>query len=138
MFNKINLQFLISYLGLFPFIIIILDKFFLNLFNPYVLKDFSILYSIIIFVFIGALNWNLRENISHKIVLVGFYPSFISVFIIILYLCSYNVFFIIIIFLLGQLIIDSFLYKEELEKKILMLRAVLTFLIIISLIIIQL
>ena len=62
MFKKINLQFLISYLGIFPFLIILLDKFFLQYFKSNIVNDFSVLYSIIIFVFIGAINWNLKKK----------------------------------------------------------------------------
>ena len=139
MFNRINLQLLLSYLGLLPFLIILLDKFFFNLFNPYLLIDFSILYSVIIFVFIGALNWDLRENISLRQVVIGFSPSLFSVFIIILYLLSYDIFFLITILFLFQLILDKFLYKNQVEKKIyLILRVPLTLLIITSLILIQL
>ena len=139
MYNRINLQILISYLGLLPFIIILLDKFFFNLFNPYISKDFSFFYSVIIFVFIGALNWNLSEKISFIQVLMGFLPSLFSVFIILLYLSSYDLFFLIIIFLFFQLVFDNFTYKKKLEKEIyLILRVPLTILIIVSLIIIKL
>ena len=139
MYNRINLQILISYLGLLPFIIILLDKFFFNLFNPYISKDFSFFYSVIIFVFIGALNWNLSEKISFIQVLMGFLPSLFSVFIILLYLNSYDLFFLIIIFLFFQLVFDNFTYKKKLEKEIyLILRVPLTILIIVSLIIIKL
>lgn len=139
MTNRINLQLLLSYLGLLPFLFIILDKFFFNLFNPYLLVDFSIFYSIIIFVFIGALNWNLAENISFKKIIIGFYPSLFSVFIIILYLLSYDVLFFIMILFLCQLILDKLLYKKQVEKHIYkVLRVPLTLFIIISLILIQL
>ena len=138
MTNRINLQLLLSYFGLLPFLFIILDKFFFNLFNPYLLKDFSILYSIIIFVFIGAINWSLAENISFKKIIIGFYPSLFSVFIIILYLLSYDILFFITILFSCQLILDKFLYKKQVEKKIyIILRVPLTLFIIISLILIQ-
>ena len=113
MSNRINLQILISYLGLLSFIIIILDKFFFNLFNLYILRYLSVFYSVIIFVFIGALNWNLGKNISFMQVLIGFFPSLFSVFIIVLYLGSYDVFFFIIIFFLSQLVLDNFIYKKN-------------------------
>ena len=138
MSNRINLQILISYLGLLSFIIIILDKFFFNLFNLYILRYFSVFYSVIIFVFIGALNWNLGKNISFMQVLIGFFPSLFSVFIIVLYLGSYDVFFFIIIFFLSQLVLDNFIYKKKLKKIYIILRVPLTLLIIISLILIQL
>ena len=139
MISRINLQLLLSYLGLLPFLFIILDKFFFNLFNPYLLRDFSILYSVIIFVFIGALNWNLGKNISFRQVIIGFFPSLFSVFIILLFLFSYDTFFFIISFFLFQLVCDNFLYKKKVEKKIyLILRIPLTLIIITSLILIQL
>lgn len=139
MTNRLNFQLLLSYLGLLPFLFILLDKFFFNLFNPYLLEDFSILYSIIIFVFIGALNWNLAENISLKKIIIGFYPSLLSVFIIIFYLLSYDMLLFITILFFCQLVLDKLLYKKKVEKKIyIMLRAPLTLLIIISLILIQL
>ena len=139
MSNRINLQILISYLGLIPFIIVILDKFFFSQFNLYALKDFSIFYSVIILVFIGALNWDFGKNISFMQVLIGFLPSLFSVFTIILHLSSYDVFFIIIIFFLFQLFFDNFTYKKKLKKKIyIILRIPLTFFIIISLLLIQL
>ena len=139
MISRINLQLLLSYLGLLPFLFIILDKFFFNLFNPYLLNDFSILYSIIIFVFIGALNWNLVENISFKKIIIGFYPSLFSVFMIILYLLSFDILFFITILFFFQLLLDKSLYKKQVEKKIyITLRVPLTLFIIISLILIQL
>ena len=138
MFKKLNLQFLISYLGYLPFLFVIIEKFLFNIFKPAILKDFIVLYSIIIFVFIGAINWNLRENIPTKLLVIGFLPSLCSIFIIILYLSSYDVYLIIIIFLLIQLVIEKYFYKKKFERKIYyMVRTPLTFLILISLIIIQ-
>ena len=139
MFKKINLQLLISYFGLLPFLIILLDRFLLNNFNPNIIKDFAVFYSLIIFVFIGAVNWNLKKNISYKLVLLGFIPSFISVFIIIIFLYSHEVFFYLIILFIIQLIIDNFNYKEKSERNIYFkLRIPLTLFIVLSLIFIQL
>ena len=139
MFKKINLQYLISYLGISPFIIILFDKFFLYWFNPNIMKDFIIFYSLIIFVFIGAINWDIKKNISNKLILIGFIPSLISVFIILLFLYSFEVLTLIIIFFIFQLFFDSFFYKEKFEKKIyLYLRVPLTFILVLSLIFIQL
>ena len=139
MLKKINLQYLISYLGACPFIIIIFDKFFLHQLDPYIIKNFIIYYSIIIFVFIGSLNWNLKENLSIKIVLFGFFPSFFSVFIIILNLYSYDVLLLFVLLFIMQLFLDIFVYKKNQERKIYyFLRLPLTLIIIISLIIILL
>ena len=91
MFKKINIQFVLSYLGLFPFLVILLDYFFFKILETNIVKDFLIFYSIIIFVFIGAVNWNLKKNISLIIVLIGFMPSFASALIILMFLYSYKV-----------------------------------------------
>ncbi len=139
MFKKINLQLLISYFGLLPFLIILLDRFLLNNFNTNIIKDFVVFYSLIIFVFIGAVNWNLKKNISYKLVLLGFIPSLISVFIIIIFLYSHEVFFYLIILFIIQLIIDNFNYNEKSDRNIYFkLRIPLTSFIVLSLIFIQL
>ena len=138
MFNKINLQFLLSYLGLSPFLIILFDKFFFKIINFNIVNDFSIFYSIIIFVFIGAINWNLKKNISILIVLVGFVPSLVSVLIILMVLYSYEVINYLIILFIIQLIFDNFIYTEQKSRIIFyQLRIPLTFIIILYLILIQ-
>ena len=63
MIKNINLQFLISYVGIVPFLIAIADKFFFQYFNTNIVDDFIIIYSLIIFVFIGAINWDLKKII---------------------------------------------------------------------------
>ena len=139
MFKKINLQFVLSYLGLFPFLIILLNNFFFNILNINIVKDFSIFYSIIIFVFIGAINWNLKKNVPIIIVLIGFIPSFFSVLILIMFLNSYEVINYLIFLFIIQLIVDSFIYREKNYRFIFFqLRIPLTLTIIISLIFIQL
>ena len=139
MFKKINLQLLISYLGLLPFLIIIADKLFLKYFNPILVKDFSVIYSLIIFVFIGAVNWNLKKNISLLIVLIGFMPSFASILIIVMFLYSYDVINYLIILFIIQLILDNFIYREKNYRSIFYkLRIPLTSIILVCLILIQL
>ena len=113
MFKKINLQFVLSYLGLFPFLIILLDKFYFKFLNYNIVNDFSIIYSIIIFVFIGAINWNLKKNISIFNVFIGFMPSLASVLIIIMFLYSYEVINYLIIFFIIQLMLDNYIYIEK-------------------------
>ena len=138
MFKKINFQFLLSYLGLFPFLVILFDKFFFKLLDYNIVNDFSIFYSIIIFVFIGAINWNLKKNVSILIVLVGFVPSLVSVLIILMVLYSYEVINYLIILFIIQLIFDNFIYIE-LNSRIIFyqLRIPLTFIVILYLILIQ-
>ena len=138
MFKKINFQFLLSYLGLFPFLVILFDKFFFKLLDYNIVNDFSIFYSIIIFVFIGAINWNLKKNISILIVLLGFMPSLVSVLIILMFLYSYEVINYLIILFIIQLIFDNFIYIEKNSRIIFyQLRIPLTFFIILYLILIQ-
>ena len=138
MFKKINFQFLLSYLGLFPFLVILFDKFFFKLLDYNIVNDFSIFYSIIIFVFIGAINWNLKKNISILIVLLGFIPSLVSVLIILMFLYSYEVINYLIILFIVQLIFDNFIYIEQNSRIIFyQLRIPLTFIVILHLILIQ-
>ena len=138
MLKKINFQFLLSYLGLFPFLVILFDKFFFKLLDYNIVNDFSIFYSIIIFVFIGAINWNLKKNISILIILLGFIPSLISVLIILMFLYSYEVINYLIILFIIQLIFDSFIFIEKNSRIIFyQLRIPLTFIVILYLILIQ-
>ena len=139
MFNKINFQFVLSYLGLFPFFVILLDYFFFKFIDSNIVKDFLIFYSIIIFVFIGAVNWNLKKNISLIIVFIGFMPSLASVSIIVMFLYSYDVINYLIILFIVQLILDNFIYREKNYRPIFYrLRTPLTFIVILCLILIQL
>jgi hypothetical protein len=137
--KKLNFQFVLSYLGLIPFLTILFDYFFFKILDSNIVKDFSIFYSIIIFVFIGAINWNLKKNISFIIVFIGFIPSLASVLIIIMFLYSYEVINYLIILFTIQLILDNFIYKEKNDRAIFYkLRIPLTFIILVCLILIQL
>jgi hypothetical protein len=139
MFKKINFQFALSYLGLFPFLIILLDYFFFKILDSNIVKDFFIFYSIIIFVFIGAVNWNLKKNISLIIVFIGFMPSLTSVLIIVMFLYSYEVINYLIILFIIQLILDNFIYTEKNDRPIFYkLRIPLTITIVVCLMFIQL
>ena len=138
MFKKINFQFLLSYLGLFPFLVILFDKFFFKLLDYNIVNDFSIFYSIIIFVFIGAINWNLKKNISILTVLIGFMPSLASVLIIIMFLYSYEVINYLLILFIIQLILDNFIYiKKNSRVVFFQLRMPLTLIVVLYLILIQ-
>ena len=139
MFKKINFQFVLSYLGLFPLLVILLDYFFFKTLESNIVKDFFIFYSLIIFVFIGAVNWNLKEDISLLIVFIGFMPSLASVLIIVMFLYSFEVTNYLIMLFIVQLIFDNFIYREKNERPIFYkLRTPLTFIIIVCLILIQL
>ena len=138
MFKKINFQFLLSCLGLFPYLVILFDRFFFKLLDYNIVNDFSVFYSIIIFVFIGAINWNLKKNISILIVLLGFIPSLVSVLIILMFLYSYEVINYLIILFIIQLVFDNFIYTEQNSRIIFyQLRIPLTFIVILYLILIQ-
>ena len=139
MLKKINFQFVLSYLGLFPFFLILFDYFFFKILDSNIVKDFFIFYSLIIFVFIGAVNWNLKKNISLLIVFIGFMPSLASVLIIVMFLYSYEVINYLIILFIIQLISDNFVYREKNYRFIFYkLRIPLTITILICLILIQL
>ena len=139
MLKKINFQFVLSYLGLFPFFLILFDYFFFKILDSNKVKDFFIFYSLIIFVFIGAVNWNLKKNISLIILLIGFMPSLASVLIIVMFLYSYDVINYLIILFIVQLILDNFIYREKNYRPIFYrLRTPLTFIVILCLILIQL
>ena len=118
MFNRINLQFLISYSGLIPFVVLLFDKFFLFQLEPKIIKDFVIFYSLIIFVFIGAINWDLKNPISIKLIIIGFMPSLLSIIIVFLFLYYYEVILFIIICFLMQLVFDNYIYKERFITKL--------------------
>ena len=138
MLKKINLQFVLSYLGLFPFLFILIDNFFFKFLSFSIVKDFLIFYSIIIFVFIGAVNWNLKKDISLIIVFIGLMPSFASALIIVMFLYSYEVINYLIIIFIIQLILDNFIYIEKNSRVVFyQLRIPLTFSILLCLIFIQ-
>ena len=107
MIKSINLQFLISYLGLVPFLIAIVDKFFFHYLNSSIIYDFIIIYSLIIFVFIGAINWDLKKSIPVKLVILGFLPSLIAVILLFTHLNLYNIRLIVIIFFVLPYLINS-------------------------------
>ena len=137
MIKNINLQFLISYLGLFPFLIAIADKFFFNYLNTSIVDDFIIIYSLIIFVFIGAINWDLKKIMPAKLVIIGFLPSLIAVILLCMHLMLYEVGLILITFMILQFLVDNYFYKETSERDVYFkLRLPLTICIVVSLAII--
>ena len=112
MLKKLNLQVLLSYLGLMPYFIILIDKYFFFKIKEEISTNFLIYYTVIIFVFIGSTNWNLQDKQENYITIYGFMPSLISVFIIILNLYNINqslIIFLLIISLIIQLLFDYFL-----------------------------
>ncbi len=143
MFKKINFQFLISYFGLIPYVLILLDKYYFLILREDNVINFVTYYTLIIIVFIGSINWNLKNNPPTHLVIYGFLPSLFAVIIIILKLYHINilvVFIIIILLLLTQLFFDYIiLYANETNKRAFyFLRLPLTVLISISLLFILL
>ena len=143
MSKKINFQFLISYFGLIPYVLIFLDKYYFLIVKEEALLNFVIYYSLIIIVFIGSINWNLKNNPPTHIVIYGFLPSLFAVIIIILSLLNINIliiFILIILLLLTQLFFDYIiLFANETNKQAFYyLRLPLTVLIIIFLFLISL
>ena len=134
---KINFQYLFSYLGIVPFVLIIIDKFFFLLINADIYKNFVIYYTTLIIVFIGSINWNLKEKIKTFIVFYGFIPSFFSSIIIILNLYNYSfeiLYLLLITILLLQLICDYFIIYSKNKNAFYFLRLPLTLGIAISLV----
>ncbi len=112
MLNKLNYQYMLSYFGLIPYLFILIDKFFFHQIKDEIIINFSIYYTLLIFVFIGSMNWNFNKKLNFKIVIFGFFPSLISTIIIILNLYHFNssiLLLILIIFLLLQLILEYFI-----------------------------
>ena len=141
--KKINFQFLISYFGLIPYLFTFLDKYYFLIVEEEVLLNFIIYYSLIIIVFIGSINWNLKNNPPTHIVIYGFLPSLFAVIIIILSLLDTNIliiFILLILLLLTQLFFDYIiLFANETNKQVFYyLRLPLTVLIIIFLFLISL
>ena len=119
--KKINFQFLISYLGLIPYVLTFLDKYYFLLVEEEDLLNFVTYYSLIIIVFIGSINWNLKNNPPTHIVIYGFLPSLFAVIIIILSLLDTNIliiFILLILLLLTQLFFDYIiLFANEINKQ---------------------
>ena len=142
MLNKLNLQYIFSYFGISPFLFIILDKYYFFQINEEMIKNFAIYYSNIIFVFIGAVNWNFEEKTNDFKIFYGFLPSVFVLFIIVLNLNNYNADILIISIFFAfylQLICDYyFLYSTKNNQNVFyFLRAPLTIMITISLLIIR-
>ena len=143
MSKKINFQFLISYLGLIPYVLTFLDKYYFLIVEQEYLLSFITYYSLIIIVFIGSINWNLKNNPPTYIVIYGFLPSLFAVMIIILSLLNIKIliiFILITLLLLTQLFFDYIILfaYEKIKKAFYFLRFPLTVLIITFLLLISL
>ena len=140
MLQKLNPQFIFSYLGLIPYLIININKYFLFQINLELTIHFSIYYTVIIIVFIGSMNWNLDKKLDKMIVIYGLLPSLYSIIIIILNLINFDfkkIILLLVIFLIIQLFFDyKFIYSKKQNKiAYYFLRIPLTFLISVFLLI---
>ncbi len=118
MTRYLNFKYIFSYLGVVPLLIIIIDNLFINNISKIIELDFIIFYLLIIFVFIGASNWDLNKNVSNHLVIYGFLPSLFASFVIIFNLYLFNKLYIIILELLLiwlQLISDYFIIYRNLN-----------------------
>ena len=115
-----NLQYIISYFGLIPYIYLLIDKYlFLNI-EEEILYNFILYYTLIISVFIGSINWNLQSKVPNHLIIYGFIPTVYSLILIILNLYSYNIkilFLLSIILLIAQLFFDFILIFANLKNK---------------------
>ena len=109
------IQCLISYLGLLPYFYLLIDLYFIEMLSPEIIHDIMLYNTLIIFTFIGAINWDFKKN-NIIYTIYGFIPSLIAFFIMVLNVLNYEKYFLfsaIIIFLLLQLFIDYLLYLNN-------------------------
>ena len=120
MLKRLNFQYLLSYLGLFPFFFILIDKYFFLKIKEEITLSFLIYYILTIFVFIGSTNWNFQTKLSNYVVIYGFLPSLISVILIVFNLYNYNpynIIAILILFFAIQLLLDYILIYIHTSNK---------------------
>ena len=110
-----NVKYLVSYLGLLPFLCLIIDGYYLEILDVNFIWDLSLLMSCIIFTFIGAYNWNFV--IDHPwLEFYGFIPSLISMVILTLSLLGISkiiLLIVVIVFLVTQLFFDLILSLKD-------------------------
>ena len=110
-----NVKYSVSYLGLIPFLYLIIDGYFLGILEINFIWDLSLLMSCIIFTFIGAYNWNFKAD-HPWLEFYGFLPSFISMVILTLSLLGISKIILlmtVIVFLVTQLFFDLILSMKD-------------------------
>ena len=110
-----NVKYLVSYLGLLPFLCLIIDGYYLEILDVNFIWDLSLLMSCIIFTFIGAYNWNFVID-RPWLEFYGFMPSFISMVILTLSLLGISkiiLLIVVIVFLVTQLFFDLILSLKD-------------------------
>ena len=118
--KNLDLRYIFSYLGTLPYLILLIDKTFFNQIQINIINDFYIYYSLIIFVFIGAMNWSINDDTPNFLIVYGFFPSIIAVIIIYLQLYSFdyvNIIFFLITSIISQLILDFYLIYSQSKQK---------------------
>lgn len=117
--KKFHSKFFISYLGIFPIILVFIDLYISNFFLVNTLKEFVYFYTLIIFTFVGAMRWNFDSNSNFANILYGFLPSLIATFLIIFKLINLNLSFGFLLIILGlafQLFFDYLLCKRNINE----------------------
>ena len=110
-----NVKYLVSYLGLLPFLCLIIDGYYLEILDINFIWDLSLLMSCIIFTFIGAYNWNFVID-RPWLEFYGFMPSLISMVILTLSLLGISkiiLLMVVIVFLVTQLFFDLILSLKD-------------------------
>ena len=110
-----NVKYLVSYLGLLPFLCLIIDGYYLEILDVNFIWDLSLLMSCIIFTFIGAYNWNFVVD-RPWLEFYGFMPSLISMVILTLSLLGVSkviLLMVVIVFLVIQLFFDLILSLKD-------------------------
>ena len=110
-----NIKYLVSYLGLLPFIYLNIDAYYIDLLDIYFIQNLAILMSCIIFTFIGAYNWDFKVEFN-LLEFYGFVPSLLSMIILTMNILDVSKYYLIsamILFLLTQLLIDIFLSLRD-------------------------
>lgn len=110
-----NVKYIVSYLGLLPFLCLIIDGYYLEILDVNFIWDLSLLMSCIIFTFIGAYNWNFVID-RPWLEFYGFMPSLISMVILTLSLLGISkiiLLMVVIVFLVTQLFFDLILSLKD-------------------------
>ena len=110
-----NVKYLVSYLGLLPFLCLIIDGYYLEILDVNFIWNLSLLMSCIIFTFIGAYNWNFVID-RPWLEFYGFMPSLISMVILTLSLLGISkiiLLIVVIVFLVTQLFFDLILSLKD-------------------------
>ena len=114
------MQYIISYLGLIPYIYLLIDKYIFLRIEEEILLNFILYYTLIISIFIGSINWDLQKKIPNHLIIYGFIPTVYSLILIILNLYSYNIkilFLLSVILLIAQLFFDFVLIFANVRNK---------------------